>query len=350
MAPPTKLAKAPEWRRDIESMASEFMRTLGKQVPTDKFVRVIITAMQANPELAQCDRRSLKLACMRAAEDGLLPDGREGALVIYNTRGVKTVVWQPMVWGLVKKARASGEIANITAHVVYYHDDFHMLLGDEEKFEHTPNPDVDDDMMIEDNARGAYAIATMKDGTKTRAWRSRRHIMLAKEKSRAKAGMLWTDFWEEAWLKTVLRYLSKYLPKDSTEGFARAAERGDEQYDFDRAKDVTPARSRLERFVETQEVVAEANGEAPKEESQPEPEADPDTGELLLDDPDDTREPEEENRVAVTWAVGGKTIWLRPERALELWEEKSKEKTDVWIRAVLNRNPQLAQLLKETKS
>ena len=78
---------------------------------------------------------------MKAAQDALLPDGREGALVIYRTklrtndgqeRWVDAVQWMPMVWGLMKKARNSGEIASITAHVVYRHDHFKLRLGDDD--------------------------------------------------------------------------------------------------------------------------------------------------------------------------------------------------------------------------
>ena len=137
---PQQAPAAPEWRRDIEAMTTEFTRSLPPQIPTERFVRTILTAVQINPDLARADRHSLKVACMKAAQDALLPDGREGALVIYKTkvrtsdgqeRWTDAVQWMPMVWGLMKKARNSGEIASITAHVVYQHDHFKIRFGDE---------------------------------------------------------------------------------------------------------------------------------------------------------------------------------------------------------------------------
>uniref|UniRef100_UPI00195373C4 recombinase RecT n=1 Tax=Klebsiella aerogenes TaxID=548 RepID=UPI00195373C4 len=46
---------------------------------------------------------------------GLLPDGREGAIVEFSGKAQ----WMPMIGGLRKKVRNSGEIATWEAHVVY---------------------------------------------------------------------------------------------------------------------------------------------------------------------------------------------------------------------------------------
>jgi recombination protein RecT len=326
-------------------MASEFFKELPKQIPTDRFVRTIITAIHANPALATADRTSLKLACMKAAEDGLLPDGREGALVIYNTEvkdhktktstWVKKVQWLPMVWGLCKKARNTGEVAKITAHVVFRHDHFRMIYGDDELFEHEAPLDVPDEDMVEANAIGAYAIATMKDGTKVRAWRHRRHIMLAKAKSKAQDGMLWTTFWEEGWQKTAIRYLNKYLPSSQElQGFAKAAERDDELADMNEPRDVTPKRGRLEQFVHDQRT---ANGD--------------DLGETEQEDEQEDESeyaPEAEHigQIPITWPGQENPTWYESEAAATAaWNSKSYRQKPAWVRAMLNRNPELEQLL-----
>src|SRR4051812_38118254 len=93
----------------LEKMRGEFTKQLPKGMPTERFVRTILTAVQINPDLMVADRKSLILACMKAAQDGLMPDGREGALVVYNTKvkaknaqgrevetWVKTVQWLRM--------------------------------------------------------------------------------------------------------------------------------------------------------------------------------------------------------------------------------------------------------------
>lgn len=354
-------AKAPDWRRDIEAMTAEFTRSLPAQMPTERFVRTVLTAVQMNPDLAAADRHSLKVACMKAAQDGLLPDGREGALVIYNTKvkrdgkefWVPAVQWSPMVAGLLKKARNSGEIASITGHVVYKHDKFRLVFGDEELLEHEPNLDVDESELVEANAVGAYAVGKLKDGTIIRVWRSRGQIMKAKGQSKAQNSLMWTKFWEEGWIKTAIRYLTKYLPsstdKEGVDTLARAAERDDEAYDFNRVRDVTPAeegsKTKLDSFVETKLAAAEVNGDGQDPtDVGPDTTYDPDTGEV--DDADDTREPEPlPDEIAIQWP-GEKAAQKHTQaNAKALWVAKSEGKPEAWKKACLDLNPELERLV-----
>lgn len=273
-------------RRDINAMTTEFAKALPRQMPSERFVRTVNTAIQLNPDLATADRRSLMAACMKAAQDGLLPDGREGALVIYNTktkvkepngreveRWVPAVQWMPMVAGLMKKARNSGEIAGISASVVFRHDHFKLIKGDDERFEHEPNLDVDDSELTEANARGAYCIISLKDGTKIRSWRNRNQIQTARSVSKAGNSLMWTKFWEEGWCKVAIRHACKFAPssadKEGHDAFMQAATRDDETYDFSRgasAKDVTPqagaARSSLDRLLDAKEVAGQVAGQS----------------------------------------------------------------------------------------
>ena len=76
----------PEVRLKLDAMAAQFAAVLPRHITPAKFVRVVLTAIQNNPELLECDRHSLFNACMRAATDGLLPDGRLGAIVTYKDR------------------------------------------------------------------------------------------------------------------------------------------------------------------------------------------------------------------------------------------------------------------------
>src|SRR5262245_19014428 len=104
-----------ELRTQIGRMENQWIAALPKHISIDKFQRVVMTAVQNNPNLVSVDRRSLWNACTQAAQDGLLPDGREGAIVPFKGRAN----WMPMYAGLIKKARNSGEIASIVARVVY---------------------------------------------------------------------------------------------------------------------------------------------------------------------------------------------------------------------------------------
>src|SRR3546814_14437724 len=90
---------------------------------------------------------------MKAAQDGLLPDGREGAIVPFKGKAS----WMPMVAGIMKKVRNSGEIADWNAHAVYENDEFDYLLGDDQRIYHKPT------MGDPGQVVGAYSIVKLKD-------------------------------------------------------------------------------------------------------------------------------------------------------------------------------------------
>ena len=99
-------------KHGLDQMRAQLAATLPAHISVDRFQRVVLTAINTNPDLLSADRRSLFNAAVRAAQDGLMPDGREGALVIFKDKNnKKNAVWMPMVFGIIKKSRQSGEIA-----------------------------------------------------------------------------------------------------------------------------------------------------------------------------------------------------------------------------------------------
>ena len=118
-------------RGTLTKMQPEFTAALPPQISPDKFIRTTLTAVQMQPELLNADRRSLFGAVMKSAQDGLLPDGREAALVIFRSKGGAQVQYMPMIGGILKKLRNSGELASISAQVVFENDQFDYHLGDD---------------------------------------------------------------------------------------------------------------------------------------------------------------------------------------------------------------------------
>src|SRR5882762_1147619 len=116
-------------------MEGQFKAALPAHIPVERFMRVVMTAIQENPDLVKADRRSLWNAAMKAAQDGLLPDRREGAIVVYGTQAQ----WLPMVAGIRKKVRNSGEIATWDVNVVHAKDAFEFELGDTPFIRHKPD-------------------------------------------------------------------------------------------------------------------------------------------------------------------------------------------------------------------
>jgi recombination protein RecT len=198
-------------RQQLASMTPQFAMALPSHIKPEKFQRVVMTVAQQNPDLLQGDRRSLLGACMKCAADGLVPDGREAALVMFKGKPQ----YMPMMAGLLKRARNSGEISSVATHVVYEHDEFLIEYGDEEKLTHRPRLDGDRGKPI-----GAYAIAKLKDGSIVREWMSKSDIEKVRAVSRAGQSGPWVQWWDEMARKTVWRRLSKWLPMDAEDSEA----------------------------------------------------------------------------------------------------------------------------------
>jgi recombination protein RecT len=179
---------------------------------------------------------------MKAAQDGLLPDGREGAMVIFKTKDGPKAQWMPMIAGLRKKVRNSGEIATWDSHVVRERDVFEYRLGDDPLIRHEPSLEDDPGAVI-----AAYSIATLKSGEKSREIMSVAEIERVRARSRSEFGPWHTDF-DEMCRKTVARRHSKSLPMSTD--LDDLIRRDDELYDLKGAGDesVKPRASLGERL------------------------------------------------------------------------------------------------------
>lgn len=151
-----KQTPAAVFSAQLEKMRAQVLAALPKHVDLDRFQRVVMNAVQTNPGLLTCDRSSLLRACIEAATDGLIPDGREGAIVPFKGKAQ----WQPMVWGLVRLVRQSGELETIGAQIVRDGDEFeHWIDENGEHFKHKPAYSSEDRAM-----RLVYAFARTKSG------------------------------------------------------------------------------------------------------------------------------------------------------------------------------------------
>lgn len=239
-APNTAVAKRDDnpmvqFKGQLEQRAAQFKSVLPSHITVEQFQRTILTAVQSDPDLLKASRNSLMLACMKAAQDKLLPDKREAALVIFNNRQkdgqgkwqtVKEVVYMPMVYGLRKKILQSGEVVDITTAVVYRQEvesgRFIYEEGTERMLRHKPDLDPNFDPSDDDIA-AAYSVATFKDGSKSFEVMRRSEINKVRETSKTGAthdrfgkprdpSGPWVDWFSEMCRKTVMRRHAKSLP------------------------------------------------------------------------------------------------------------------------------------------
>lgn len=184
--------------------AEQVAAALPENVPAHRFVRATVTAVLANPDVALSDHASVLNALMRSAQDGLVPDGREAAIVVYKGKAQ----YLPMVGGLRKIAAEYGW--TITAAVVYANDDFDFELGLDDRLVHRrarPGQDRGDKI-------AAYAVGRHRDGRRQYVVMYADEIQKARNVSRARDRGPWVEWEERMWEKTAARRLFKELALD----------------------------------------------------------------------------------------------------------------------------------------
>jgi len=194
------------------------MTALPKHIKLDKFIRVTLAVMSQNQKLLECSPDTVLLSLMRAASLGLEPDGGplgQGYLVPFWNGKERRLDCQfiPGYRGLVKLARNSGEVEDVSAEVVYEADRFDYAMGLAPKLEHKRNDESADVGKL----KYAYAVAHFRSGYKKFIVLNRREIEAIKSSSasRTKDGKIvgpWLEHEAEMWKKSAVRRLSKLLP------------------------------------------------------------------------------------------------------------------------------------------
>jgi recombination protein RecT len=149
-----------------DDMQKQMKVLLPPSVGLARFTEVTIAAIQNNPDVLEADRDSLYRACVAAARRGLLPDKREGALVVYKTnvgtrdqpRYMPLVQFMPMVEGIIKEMAK----AKINAYAVSVHENDAIALWNDDEGQHVKHEPVvfgDRGQMV-----GVFAAAKTEDG------------------------------------------------------------------------------------------------------------------------------------------------------------------------------------------
>jgi recombination protein RecT len=191
---------------------------LPPHVTRERFLSAAVTAVRTFKEAAEVDRESLYTAVLVAAQAGLVPDGRQGAIVSFNTKlpngaWQKTARFMPMVEGIIHQMGLAGIAAWSVS--VYEKDTLHVWMDDHgQHVEHTPV------MFGERGPRmGALAVARILDTGSTYVETMDmeeigkvRNASRSKDKQGNPVGP-WKDWPERMEQKSVLHRLAKRLPK-----------------------------------------------------------------------------------------------------------------------------------------
>ncbi len=228
-----------QFKRDLQRSIDAGEFALPSTVDPNAFRNAAIIAFQGDGGIYQCTPESIFKALRVLAGAGLMPDGREAAIVKYGT----TATAMPMVAGLIKVARNSGKVTALWADVVYEGETLDTWIEDgEPRFSHsTADGKRIDAMDRGGEVRGAFAVAKMKDGTidfqpMSKSEIEKRRRASATQKGEKPTG-IWAQWYEEMAKKTVIRNLAKRLPM-STEDIDRIMK----EQEPPELRDVTPER------------------------------------------------------------------------------------------------------------
>lgn len=233
----------------INARRDEISKILPKGVTIDAFTRVLANAVLKDPNIEKLDPRVVFLEVSKAAQDGLVLDGREAALVTYGGRAT----YIPMALGIRKRALQSGQIKSLTSNVVYEKEieqgRFKYLPASDEPIYHEP-------ILIGELGpiAAVYSLAKLSDGTFSADVMRVAEVDGIRKRSRSNGGGPWATDYAEMAKKTVFRRHSKSLPLGSE--FRDVFERIDALYDFNAPNNNVPeikaisAADRLQEHIE----------------------------------------------------------------------------------------------------
>ena len=172
-------------------------------------------ALSTNPDLFDADRQSVINALSSCAKDGLIPDGREAALVVYKTKlpngqRVRRAQYLPMIDGVMKRVRQSGEVSIIATRVLYKNDKFRVWMDENgEHIFYEPN------MLDRGEMIGAFAYAKMRTGELQFEVMNIEDIEKVRTASRNSDSGPWVNWYESMSRKSVMHRLGRRLPNNS---------------------------------------------------------------------------------------------------------------------------------------
>lgn len=251
-------------RQQIEQRLDQFEAALPSHITPKQFMAVLIRAAMANNDLVMADRISFFEAALAAAIDGLMPDGKEGAMVIYNTKikvdgkeqWIKKVQWLPMIRGILTKLYNTGKVKSATVGIVYQGDQFRSWTDDDG--EHLFHEEADDNARDMSVIRRYYAVVYMNDGGRFVETMRVKDIEKIRNASKSKDSGPWVTWPEEMAKKSVFKRLAKRLPVSRE--IADVVSRDDFLYSNDNMRDITPVAERPKGLASRLDALADNRG------------------------------------------------------------------------------------------
>jgi|AmaraimetP72IA01_FD_contig_31_2851218_length_3383_multi_16_in_0_out_0_3 recombination protein RecT len=197
-----ELLQGPEFKAAVAAV-------LPKAMTPERFVRVALTTLMRQPELAECTRESFFMAMLDLSSYGLEPDRRRAHLIPFrNTKGGRREVQLILDYkGIAELVRRSGDVSYIHADVVYENDEWSYSYGTGAHLKHKPR--------LEDRGTkriAFYSFVRLKDGSEDFTVLSPAEVEAVRKRSKSPNDGPWKTDYDEMGKKTAFRRHSKWLP------------------------------------------------------------------------------------------------------------------------------------------
>lgn len=192
----------------------EIEKALPRHIKAEYMLRVVMTSIQINPELLQCEPKSVLECVMKCSQLGLAPDGimGEAYLIPFRDRkaGVTRCTLIPGYRGLQELARRSGYVTKIFARVVHEGDTYEIEEGLRPVLKHVPAPESKRGRAI-----AYYAVATFRDRDTDPqfVWMWKDDVDAHRKRFASSRSGPWETDYDAMARKTVIRKLCNELPK-----------------------------------------------------------------------------------------------------------------------------------------
>lgn len=238
----------------IKSSSDKFAAALPPNVTPAQFERAALDAVLTNPDLALVDRKSLFAELMKCCRDGLVPDGKQAYINVFNSRNGYQATYIPMAEGKINNMAKVDGFSHINAKAVYEGDLFEYGIenGKEVMSYHpTFNTQQRGKLML------AFATVTFDNGFTMTEIMQRDDVMRAKASSRGSNSQHspWVKHEAEMWVKSVIHRLSKRLPKNNQ--LTEIVNQYEQEFDADftrgnREKNITPSAANAFLGIQTE--------------------------------------------------------------------------------------------------
>ena len=175
----------------------------------EAYCRVVLNAMVATPAIVKCDVDSLQRALLDAMNAGLVPDGKEAAIVPFKGKATLII----MIEGRLKLAQQATKGLVVRTMAVYAGDEWEYSEGLVARLRHVPNPAASN---APENLIYVYATASLPSAIGPQFdVMSRAVVDRYRAYSASPDKGPWATHFEEMAKNAVLKRLLKRLPKSS---------------------------------------------------------------------------------------------------------------------------------------